>query len=266
MGSTDITANWWDKGFSERSMRPLVIAHRGASAHAPENTMAAFERALDEGADACECDVRTTADGQIVLMHDANVVRTTNGVGEVARMNWAEIAALDAGSWKSNEYAGERPPLLCDVLDLHRGRASLLIELKDYSCGERVLRVIDHCGAEEWASLCSFDYDACVAARRHNPLVPVAWIISPQPGEWTPTAVVRRLLAGNLQAVSTTCQFLDDELLVLCRRAGLGLLIWTVDEPGSISRLARLGVGGIVSNDPALALEVCRRDIEPSRV
>lgn len=258
MGFADIIDNWWEKGFTERSMRPIITAHRGQSAHAPENTMAAFERAIREGADACECDVRVTADGEVVLMHDANVARTTDGVGEVAQMTRQEIAALDAGRWKSDEYAGEAPPLLCEVLELHKGRAMLCVELKDYTCGEHVLRIIDTCGADEWASLCSFDYTACVEARRHNPLVPVAWITSPRPGEMTAQDVVRRLLAGNLQAVSTTVHFLSEELLVLCRKAGLGVWIWTVDEPASIVRLARLGVDMIISNDPALAIDACR--------
>lgn len=262
MGIAEIVDNWWEKGFTERSMRPVIIAHRGASAHAPENTMAAFERAIREGADACECDVRVTADGSIVLMHDSNVARTTDGVGEVARMSRQEISALDAGSWKSSEYAGQRPPLLADVLDLHKDRATLCIELKDYGCGEQVLRTIDACGAEDWASVCSFDYAACAEARRYNALVPVAWIVSPAPGELTAQEVVRRLLAANLQAVSTTVRFLSEELLMLCRKAGLGVWIWTVDEPASIARLLRLGVDAIIANDPALALEVCGNSLD----
>jgi glycerophosphoryl diester phosphodiesterase len=97
-------------------LRPLVCAHRGRSGVAPENTLAAFEAAVDLGADFLELDVRRSADGEIVCIHDATVDRTTDGTGAVADLTLAELRALDAGSWKDARYAGERIPLLSAVL------------------------------------------------------------------------------------------------------------------------------------------------------
>ena len=103
-------------------MRPLVISHRACAGHAPENTLAGIRRALELGADGIEIDVQATADGVPVLMHDLTVDRTTNGHGELAKMTLAELQALDAG--------GEPPPTLADVLQLTKGRALLVAEIK----------------------------------------------------------------------------------------------------------------------------------------
>ncbi len=249
-----------DRGKGELSgggYRPLVTAHRGNSAFAPENTLVAFQQALDLGADGCECDVRATADGYLILMHDATVERTTDGKGAVNEMSLAEIQSLDAGAWKSPAYAGERVPLLRDVMELHVGRGMLYIEIKDYGCVEQVVKLIGECGAEEWVNVCSFSYDACVAARQMNPALSCALIYGGG-DELATDELVRRLLVGNLQAVSLGSRIVDEEILLRCRRAGIGTWVWTVDEAEEIARFAGMGLSNIVSNRPELALEVCR--------
>src|SRR5512145_1023455 len=92
--------------------RPVIFAHRGASAHAPENTLAAFELAIAQQADAVELDVKLTADGQVIVFHDSTVDRTTNGHGKVQDMTLAELKALDAGSFLGSQFAGEKIPTL----------------------------------------------------------------------------------------------------------------------------------------------------------
>src|SRR5438034_7470028 len=111
--------------------RPLRIAHRGASARAPENTLAAFTEAVRLGANAIELDVHLTADGVPVVIHDATVERTTNGRGEVAAMTSKDLRRLDAGAWFSSRFRGERIPTLEESLEFARGRCALNIEIKE---------------------------------------------------------------------------------------------------------------------------------------
>ncbi len=109
---------------------PRLVGHRGACAVAPENTLASFKRAYQDGADVVEMDVRMTADGQVVVIHDALLDRTTNGTGPVSQMTLAELKRLDAGTWFDAAYTGEPIPLLDEVLDWAKGKIGLMIELK----------------------------------------------------------------------------------------------------------------------------------------
>lgn len=106
------------------------IAHRGASGHAPENTMAAFEKAFEMKADYIEIDVQMTKDGELIAIHDTTVNRTTNGTGSVGDYTLEEIQQLDAGSWFGQEFVGERIPTFEEIIDTYRGKIGLLIELK----------------------------------------------------------------------------------------------------------------------------------------
>ena len=252
-----MSTNGEGQTLEERMCRPLVMAHRGNSAFAPENTLVAFAQALALGADGCECDVHATADGEIVVIHDATVDRTTDGSGAIGEMTLAQVRALDAGSWKGAEFAGEGVPLLAEVLEAHIGRAVLYVEIKDYECTEQAIEVIDRCNAQEWASLCSFSYDVCVEARKLRPELPVALIYSGGGNPKPPYELVELVLAGNLQALSITHTDVTPELVVRCRQCGVGLWVWTVDDEERLAELDRMRVGNIVSNDPALALRVC---------
>ncbi|WP_163527488.1 glycerophosphodiester phosphodiesterase [Halobacillus ihumii] len=111
----------------------ITIAHRGASGYAPENTMAAFEKSVDMKAEMFELDVQMSKDGKLVVIHDTTVDRTTNGSGQVGDFTYEELQQLDAGSWFSEEFAGEKIPTLGQVLDQFKGRSGILIELKSPS-------------------------------------------------------------------------------------------------------------------------------------
>ncbi|HKQ97182.1 MAG TPA: glycerophosphodiester phosphodiesterase family protein, partial [Candidatus Polarisedimenticolia bacterium] len=123
---------------SRRRRAPLLIGHRGASAHAPENTLASFERALHDGADWIECDVRLSADDVPIILHDATLDRTTDGRGSAASLPLASILRLDAGSWFAPRFRGERVPMLAEVLALLDGRGGINLELKIDEPGDRV--------------------------------------------------------------------------------------------------------------------------------
>lgn len=148
----------------------VVAAHRGASRYAPENTVSAFEKAMSMGAKAIELDVHLTSDGQLVVIHDARVERTTSGTGGVAALSAAEVAALDAGSWRSPEFVGERVPTLEQVLLLTSGRARLNIELKAVPGGPVAAKVVESVSQHDAtgrAVLMSFDLGSVLAAKRH---------------------------------------------------------------------------------------------------
>src|SRR5512139_1857475 len=116
----------------ESLSQPIIFAHRGASAHAPENTLAAFELALAQQADAIELDVKLSADGRVIVIHDSTVDRTTDGHGKVKDMSLADLKALDAGSFFSSEFAGEKIPTLDEVFEAVGRRTFINIELKNH--------------------------------------------------------------------------------------------------------------------------------------
>lgn len=157
-------------------MEHEVIAHRGASGFAPENTLPAFELGVDRGCDWIECDVHLSADGAVVVMHDADVDRTTDGTGPIADLSLAEIEALDAGSWFAKEFTGTRVPTLAETLDLVRGRTRLDIELKaaDTGLAGSVLDVVLEAEMLDQVVLSSFDHAHLERALAIEPAAAVA--------------------------------------------------------------------------------------------
>src|SRR5215831_13028541 len=129
---------------SAQTRHVVAIAHRGEHLHHPENTMPAFQEAVRLGADYIEVDVRTTADGKLVLSHDGNVDRCTNGKGEVARMTFEELRALDAGIKMGPEFAGTRVPTFDEALDLARGKIGVYVDVKSASAKDLVEHIHSH--------------------------------------------------------------------------------------------------------------------------
>ena len=239
---------------------PLIIAHRGFSAEAPENTLIAFQRALDVGARLAECDVHPTRDGQLVLLHDHTLERTTNGSGPVAEKTLAELRQLDAGSWKDARFAGERLPTLAETLGLTKGRMILVVEIKVEGITEAVLDAIRQQQAEEEVIIVSFSYETCRRSRELAPVIPVAWLGSGVPDEDVEDAreLVRLALLGSFQALSVEHGGASGTLREQTRLAGLGLWAWTVDTPDEIAELAEDGVDIITTNRPDMGLATLR--------
>lgn len=146
--------NYW----TQSAQNIYVAAHRGWSAKYPENTMLAFRKALEIGVDQLETDVRITKDGELVLIHDPMVDRTTNGSGKVCEMTLAELKALDAGSWLSPEFAGQQIPTFLEFMDMVKDHPTLTLDLElkeypdegweavSYSVCDRVLKIVDDYG------------------------------------------------------------------------------------------------------------------------
>lgn len=232
----------------------FLYAHRGASAEAPENTLAAFRAALETGADGVELDVHLSADGVPVVIHDTTLERTTNGSGAVADYLAAELAALDAGSWFSPYFPGEPVPTLGEVLALLAGRLRVNIEIKDAAAALATLGVVREFPAAD-VILSSFDRAALQALRHADAQVPLA-VLSDEPG-WhrlLPAALELRASALHLRA-----DLISRPLLAAARTAGLPVLVWTVDDPGQARSLLRAGVAGLFANDPAGLRTACAR-------
>jgi glycerophosphoryl diester phosphodiesterase len=230
-----------------------VIAHRGASADAPENTLAAVELALAQGADRVEVDVQRTADGVLVLVHDADLRRTTD-VGParagdpVGAFTLAELRRLDAGSWFAPRFAGERIPTLDELLDLVRGRAGVHLELKDparYPGVER--QVVAALRPGDDVLVQSFDH-ACVR-RVHAlaPDVPLGLLVE-EPLD--PAAL--RAAAGFATEVNPDLAVVDQSVVDAAHAHGLAVSVWTVDDVADLRRTRDLGVDAIITDVPAV--------------
>ena len=230
----------------------IVTAHRGASADAPENTLAAMVAAVEAGADLAELDVRLTRDGQVVLMHDRTIDRTTNGTGELWDFSLEELQELEAGSWFGTEFDGEPIPTLRDVIQYAKGRLTLNIEIK-VSREEPTIAaaVIDIIRSEECGDDClitSFSREIVEEVKRIAPEVRAGFIFG---GDY-PTDV----FDGEWEILSANHQVVDSAFVARAREGGKRIHVWTVDDREEMIRLIGLGVDGIISNRPALVRAV----------
>ena len=232
--------------------RTLGVAHRGASRYAPENTLAAFRLALEHGVRAVECDVRRTQDGHLVVIHDPAVDRTTDGRGDVGSLTLESLRRLDAGRWFGSEFAGERVPLLQEVLEAVRGRALIKIEIKNdpvtsEGIEQQVAGVIRGYSMEDEVLVMSFDHRIIRELRSAAPRLATGILFAARLVD--PIAAARGAAAD---ALCVDWGYLDRDLVDTAHRAGLGVFVWTVDDEQAIRRCADLGVDGITSNDTRL--------------
>ncbi len=239
--------------------RPCIFAHRGASAYAPENTLAAFELALQQGAPAIELDVKLSADGHAVVIHDPTVDRTTNGKGKVARLSLAELRALDAGSFFSEKYRGEKIPTLEEVFDLVGKRALINIELTNYttprdSLVEEVCRLVREHHMEENVLFSSFLPRNLHQAAILLPEVPRGLLaLEGWKGLWMRSF---QFFFGNYQALHPYVSDVTPQQIASVHRIGRRVHVWTVNDAEWIRRLLKWGADGIFTDDPPLALRI----------
>jgi len=221
--------------------RCLVIAHRGASAEAPENTLAAFRLAIDRGADGIELDVRASGDGHLVVIHDATVGGATGGTDEISGLTLEAIRRLDAG-------AGQRIPTLAEVLELARGRLLVDIELKISGLEGPVLDLVRAWGMEREVLITSFHEDAVAAVRRLAPEVATG-LLQQRPAPERAALLLTPVYLPHIGALS-------DDLMADCRRLGLRVIPWTIRREEEAKTAARLGVAGMIADDPRLVRSV----------
>jgi len=235
-----------------------IIAHRGFSAVAPENTLAALEAALEAGADAVEFDIHTAACGTPVLFHDSMLSRTTNGVGPVRRRTLEQLKTLDAGKWFSPAFAGERIPSLEEAFRALKGRVPRIYaevkgfrELEDL---DRMVRIAGDAGMLGQVTFISMNWTLLDRMRGQEPALAIGYVVD-EAG--TAEEVLRRCagdpaalldLRGDLVAA-------DPTLASRAREQGTDVAVWTVDDPADAARLLELGVRRFTTNQVARLLE-----------
>lgn len=238
--------------------RPLVIAHRGHSVAAPEQTVAAFRAAVELGADMIEADVHRTRDGRLVLCHDCDVDRTTSGRGRVADHTFDELRALDAGSWFDSRFAAERVPSLDELYDLAvEAGVALCLEVKGESPAERA-ETACAVGAEIVARdrlardvLASFDHRALAAAVRAAPGLRLAPERLPERGPADASRAVAQAKAAAARIVQHHHEDLDAATVTQAHAAGIAVWAWAPNTPEAIARVLALGVDAVMGDDVA---------------
>jgi glycerophosphoryl diester phosphodiesterase len=252
----------WVELFAKAAGRPLISAHRGFSADAPENTIASLEAALAAGADVAEVDLRMTRDGHLVLMHDRSVDRTTDGEGWVSELTLDEVRRLDAGSWFGPAFAGVRVPTLEEVLRWSAGRLGFLLELKNYperqpAFVHQVIATIEACSAEGFVLVAGFDHVTLAEVKQRRPTWPIEMIYHCRLAD--PAHAARACGAALASLEPEFCLPSDVEAL---HGAGVAVLT-TVHSIEHGRELFRMGVDFLESDDVRLAVEAARAAVGP---
>ena len=242
--------------------RPRTIAHRGASALAPENTFASFVTAIELGVEWVETDIRMTRDGRLVCIHDATLDRTTNGTGPVNEMDLADIRRLDAGSWFYCPGAkvpwdinGLRVLTLTEVLDLTRGRTMLVLHLKSPELypglEQRILDDLEGAGVldgEGDVLLESFSVGSMRLLALLAPQIPRIQLIMPDSDALSAGGLDK--VAGYAQGIGPCQTSVTPDLIAAAHGRGLEVTPWTVNARPDMERLIRAGVDGIITDNP----------------
>ena len=234
-------------------MKTSIIAHRGASLEAPENTLAAFKLAWEQGADAVELDVQATKDGRLVVLHDDDTRRTTGVRGMVNQQTLAAVHQFDAGQWKHARWKGERIPLLSEVLAIVPAEKRVFMEIKS---GAQVLSelesVLEACplGPQQMV-LMGFDFDLMCKVREQFGECETGWVIErPWKAPRLPRIIERAAEAGFRSLHFSGEWPLDQAMMDELHGAGFLITTWTVDDPRRAVQLAAAGIDGIITNDP----------------
>jgi len=252
----------------------IFIGHRGAAGEAPENTLAAFQRALDVGVDVVELDVHLSKDDELIVMHDPRLERTTDGSGAIREFTLAELARFNAAAKYSGmrDYAAQRIPTLQQVLDLVGTRVGMLIEIKLDASGKRypgieqkVVEVVRRNHAVRTTTIGSFDFATLQEIQRIEPqLKRTAFISTAYLGKMgmkskTPADIAADITASSAQAVGVEKSYLSEPLITAFKQAGLAVGAWTVDDFVEMWKLIDLGVDTITTNRPNLLIEKYRQ-------
>lgn len=233
----------------------INCAHRGASGHAPENTLAAFRVAMEMGAHMSELDVQQTADDRLVLLHDDELERTTNGSGLLWQKELAELQKYEAGSWFAPKFAGEPLPTLEEVVALVRGRMQLNIEVKLHGHERDLARlVVETIRREKFEAECivtSFGHQVADEIKKLAPEIRVGYIFGKEEYH-------EGVFNGPVEVLSANHYLISPEFMRKARAAGKDVHVWTVNDKPLMHRMLELGVDAIITNFPDRLAEVIR--------
>ena len=239
----------------------LVIAHRGASGNAPENTMAAFRKAVALGATFIETDLQLSRDARFVAIHDATLNRTTNGQGAVHDMTLAELRKLDAGSWFGSEFAGERIPTLEEILEFSKKNDVVFyLELKPAGSwgGEHALiGALRESGEIPRAVVISFDASIVLSLRKIEPTLMTGLLYDGQVEK-----PIQKAVEIGARQLAVRGDLVSPALLAEARKKDLQVVCWTVNHPAHMRMLIAAGVDGIMSDYPERLVAAVRKETE----
>lgn len=226
-----------------------VVGHRGASGHAPENTLAAFRRAVELGATFIETDLQLSRDAHFVALHDTALDRTTNGRENVHDFTLAELRELDAGSWFSPEFAGERIPTLEEMLAFARETDVVLyLEIKVsgvWGTEQALVAALADAKMLERVVILSFDMATLLAVRKGNPALMTGYLF-----DWPYADAVERAIRVGARQLAPRGDLVTPALIGAARNADLQIVTWTINEPAQMRHLAAAGVHGIMTDYP----------------
>ena len=250
--------------FYEAGAGTRVIAHRGFSGRAPENTLAAIREAILVGADMAEIDVTLSSDGEIVVIHDETLDRTTNGSGEVAQFTLEELRDLDAGSWFDPRFAGERIPTLEEVLEAVDGKILLNIEIKseavERGIAAEVVATVERLGMTDRIVISSFSPAALEQVKSVAPDFTTAVLYNSKVhGGLDAVNIVEGLEASVFNIKRTR---LTRKMLKRCRENGVPIGIYTVNNPRHMRKLIKKGVAAVFTDHPDTMLDVVQKHAE----
>jgi glycerophosphoryl diester phosphodiesterase len=231
--------------------KPICIAHRGFSGIAPENTLFAFQKAIDLKPDAFELDVHLSKDGQLIVIHDDTVDRTTNGKGKIIDLTLAELKQLDAGSWFDSKYAGERIPTLAEALDLAKDKIDVMVELKATGTPEKAVPLIEQFGIVDQVVIFSFNSELLKIAKSMNPnlsMLHLLWVKPEEKDTFPPETLITRTLSAHANIIGMNWNGVTSRLIEMAHKRGLGIRVYTVDEIADMQSMLEMGVDGIISN------------------
>jgi glycerophosphoryl diester phosphodiesterase len=234
----------------------MVIAHRGASSYAPENTLAAFDLALQLGVKQIECDVHTSRDGHIVIIHDETVDRTTNSAGPVAGYTLAALQELDAGSWFGEQFAGERLPTCEEVLERYKGRAHLHIEIKGHTThlASRTIDLVRRHGMTDQVTITSFQIVPLQETRLYAPELSTGWLV-PEINQ----AIMAQAQTLGLTQLCPRAPTVTPTLVQRLQAAGFVVRAWGVATEDLMRQVVEAGADGMTINFPDILLAYLRQ-------
>ncbi len=247
-------------GYNPEGRRPMIIAHRGSSNSAPENTLAALSAAIDERADGVEIDVRMTKDGEIILMHDSTLKRTAGIDYHISKLTYSELADIDVGSWFSSSYQGEKIPTLMEALELCKGELTLMIEVKggqyyEHDIARKIVSDVEEMGMSQDVIVASFNQNVLKEVKELNSSIV--------------TCLILRFAYGNINEMEYVDMFSMESYFVYkgiyknIKNSGKSLAVWTVNDRRQMTSLRDLGIDQVVTDYPVKAREVFYEDAVP---
>jgi len=230
--------------------KPMVIGHRGSVGEAPENTLASFALAAEQGAEGIELDVHLTKDGEIVVCHDYTLDRTTNGSGLIVAHNWADIRELDAGSWFAESFHGQRIPLLSEVFDLLPKGFFINVEVKHAYEGrmeEALLAYLRNSGRLEDVVISSFDHKCMRRMKQAEPAAKVGLLYATN---LVDHAAYAKQIGVDVFSLHPHYHYIDKEDVDGAEAVGMAVYPYTVNREEDYARMTEIGVSGIITDYP----------------